>query len=96
VLIRGIVDVVTSVVVGIPFAFFAMSRLDLAHTPKDQIGSTITAAIHGNTFLYVAQVLVGLCCSLLGGYVAAWLAKHDESLNGTLSSFLCVSLGTTR
>jgi hypothetical protein len=25
--------------------------------------------------------------------VAAWLAKHDELLNGGLSSFLCVFLG---
>jgi len=31
-------------------------------------------------------------CSVLGGYIAARLAKHDELLNGLLSSFLCVSL----
>jgi hypothetical protein len=34
--------------------------------------------------------LAGLACSALAGYVAAWLAKHDELLNGGLSSFLCV------
>jgi len=46
VLIGGIVDIVMSVVLGIPFAIHAMSKLDLAHTPKDQIGSSITAVIH--------------------------------------------------
>jgi hypothetical protein len=69
-----------------------MSRLDLSRTPKDQIGATITAAIHGNMPLYLGQLLVGLACSVLGGYVAAWLAKHDELLNGALSSFLCILL----
>jgi hypothetical protein len=49
--------------------------------------------IHGNVPLYVGQLLVGLACSVLGGYVAAWLAKHDELLNGGLSCFLCVALG---
>ena len=44
-------------------------------------------------FVLPALLLVGLACSVLGGYVAAWLAKHDELLNGGLSSFLCVGLG---
>lgn len=93
VLIGGIVDVVASVVLGLPFAFYTMSKLDLSNTPKEGIESTVTAAIHGNVPLYVGQLLVGLACSVLGGYVAAWLAKHDELLNGGLSSFLCVALG---
>jgi hypothetical protein len=93
VLIGAIVDVVTSVMMGIPFAVYATLRLDLAHIPKDQIGPATTAAIHGSTGLYLAELLVGCACSVLGGYVAAWLAKHDELLNGALSSFLCVALG---
>ena len=93
VLIGGIVDVVASVVLGLPFAFYTMSKLDLSNTPKEGIESTVTAAIHGNVPLYVGQLLVGLACSVLGGYVAAWLAKHDELLNGGLSSFLCVAFG---
>ena len=32
-------------------------------------------------------------CSILGGYVAAWLAKHDELLNGALSAWLCIAFG---
>jgi uncharacterized membrane protein YfcA len=93
VLIGGIVDVVASVVLGLPFAIFAMSQVDLSSTPTAQASTAVTAAIHGNVPLYVGQLLVGLACSVLGGYVAAWLAKHDESLNGGLSSLLCVALG---
>jgi hypothetical protein len=39
------------------------------------------------------QLSVGSVCSVLGGYIAAWLSKHDELLNGTLSSYLCISIG---
>jgi hypothetical protein len=93
VLIGGVVDVATSVVLDFPFALYTMSKLDLSRTPKDQIGTRMTAALHGNLPLYVGQLLVGLACSVLGGYIAARLAKHDELLNGLLSSWLCVALG---
>ena len=93
VLIGGVVDVFTSVLLGLLFAFYAMSKLNVSQVPKDQIGPSITAAIHGNLLLYWGELLVGLACSVLGGYVAAWLARHDELLNGALSASLCVFLG---
>jgi hypothetical protein len=34
--------------------------------------------------------LIGLGCSVLGGYVAAWIAKHDELVNGAASAWLCL------
>jgi len=70
-----------------------MSKVDLAHTPKEQLGSAIAAVSHATPGLYGTQLLLGLACSVLGGYVAAWLAKHDELLNGALSSFLWVLIG---
>ena len=93
VLIGGIVDVVASVVLDFPFALYTLSKAEYPRTPKDQIATRMTAALHGNLPLYVAQLVVGLACSVLGGYIAARLAKHDELLNGLLSSFLCVALG---
>jgi hypothetical protein len=93
VLIGGIVDILSSSVLGVPFAVYALSKVDLAHTPKDQLGHAIAAVSLGTPWLYATQLLVGLACSVLGGYVAAWPAKHHELLNGTLSSFLCVAIG---
>lgn len=93
VLIGGVVDVVASVLLSLPFALCATLKVDLSHTPSSRASGVVAAAIHGNVPLYVAQLLVGLACSVLGGYVAAWLAKHDELLNGALSSVLCVGLG---
>lgn len=93
VLVGGIADIAVSVVLGLPFAFYAMSKVNLSGMPNAQTSTAVTAAIHGNLPLYVGQLLVGLACSVMGGYVAAWLAKHDELLNGGLSSVLCVALG---
>lgn len=86
-------DVLSSTLMGIPLAIYAVSKVDLAHTPKEQLGSAIAAVSHATPWLYGTQLLLGLACSVLGGYVAAWLAKHDELLNGALSSFLCVMIG---
>jgi putative membrane protein (TIGR04086 family) len=61
---------------------------------KELVSSEIAAVSQATPWLYRAQLLVGLACSVLGGYVAAWLAKQDELLNGALSFFLCVVIGS--
>jgi hypothetical protein len=93
VLIGGIVDIVASVVCGLPFALYTLSRTGFSSPASARTTAEVTAAIHGNVPLYVGQSLVGLACSVLGGYLAARVAKHDELLNGGLSAFLCVALG---
>ena len=93
IIIGGIVDVVTSAILGIPLVAYMMSTLDLAHTPRDQLQGAVVSAIHASSTFYIAQIVVGLACSMLGGYVAARLAKREERLNGALSSFLCVGIG---
>jgi len=82
VVIGGITDVFASMILGVPVLIYIQAK-----------GSAdIAAAIHPGTWLYWLQMAIGLGCSALGGYVAAWIAKHDELLNGLLSSFLCVAL----
>lgn len=41
----------------------------------------------------VITFLGGGLCTVLGGYVAAWIAGHDEQLNGALSSIVLLALG---
>ena len=45
-------------------------------------------------FGLVSYAILGGVCSVLGGYVSARIAKHDELLNGANSSILCVGGGT--
>ena len=93
IIIGGIADVVLTSILGIPLTIYIISTLNLSHTPQDQISSVIISAIHANSSFHVAQLLIGLSCSMLGGYIAAWIAKHDELLNGGLSSFFCLAIG---
>ena len=92
VLTGAVADVVSSFLLGIPFAIYALSKIDVAHTPKEQLGHAMATVVHANTALYLAQLFVGLACSVFGGFVAALIARRMELLIGALSSFLSVGL----
>jgi hypothetical protein len=42
------------------------------------------------------MTVLGTVGSIIGGYVGAWLAGHDETLNGALSSWLCLAFEHSR
>jgi hypothetical protein len=91
--VGGIVDVVATNIAAIPLIAYAMRSIDLTHAPRDQATAAVLAAIHASPGLGTAQFLIGTACSAFGGYVAAWLAKHDELLNGALSAWFCIASG---
>jgi hypothetical protein len=94
VVVGGVTDIVATTILTIPVvAYILITKLQPANMSQDQIQIAVTAAIQANRLLYVCQLLVGSGCSVLGGYVGARLAKHDELLNGSLTSFLCVGGG---
>jgi putative membrane protein (TIGR04086 family) len=93
ILIGGIADTMSSFVLGIPFAIYAVAKFKPSYNTNGHPATPLTASIQGDIPLYLSQMLVGLICSALGGYIAARIAKHDELLNGALSSFLCVTIG---
>ncbi|WP_441238716.1 hypothetical protein [Bradyrhizobium sp. 930_D9_N1_4] len=81
--IGNITDIVATYVVMLPpMVYFAIwSGLPVATIFKE------------STALYVSYVILGGACSVLGGYVSARIAGHDELLNGALSSILCIGGG---
>jgi hypothetical protein len=83
VVIGGITDVVASSLLAIPLVIYVIVKYDLLHAPKGS--AAIVSSIHSSAGLYGLQLSIGLGCSVLGGYVAAWIAKHDELLNGVVS-----------
>jgi len=87
----GIADVVLSNLLAIPVVIYVIVKYDPLHSPNG--AAAIASSIHSSPWLYGLQLTIGLGCSVLGGYFAAWIAKHDEPLNGLLSSFLCVAIG---
>lgn len=91
VVMGGITDVVASGILGIPLIIYVMVKYHPSRANGDS--AAIVSSIHANTWLYGSQLALGLGCSVLGGYIAARIAKHDELLNGLLSSFLCTAIG---
>lgn len=89
--IGGISDVVLSTLLAIPVIIYVMIKYDLLHAPHG--AAAIASTIGSSAWLYGLQLIVGMAGSVLGGYIAARLAKHNELLNGLLSSFLCITIG---
>ena len=93
VIIGGIVDMGSTVVAAFPVSIYAFMASGVSKLPQAQQAQALADAMRNTPSVYLAGLLVGALCSVLGGYVAARIAKHDELLNGALSSFLCVAIG---
>lgn len=93
VLIGGLAAVVSSILFDIPVSLYVLSKVDFRHLPPQQIKSAVAAASQAHPGIHTLEMLLGLLGAVLGGYVAALLAKHDGPLNGVLSSWLIVGLG---
>lgn len=90
--IGNIVDIVSSNVVAIPVMIYVLSSTRAGSASGHDAGSVAEILKTSTVFLAASSVLGGLC-SVLGGYVSARIAKHDEVLNGALASIFCVGLG---
>jgi hypothetical protein len=92
VVVGGVTDIVASVILPLPLIVYLIAT-EVTGTPKEPLQAAVMTAIRANPLLYGLESLISLACSVLGGYVAARVAKHDEMLNGLLASFLPVALG---
>jgi hypothetical protein len=95
IVIGGISDIVLTNILAIPLlVFILVTRVH--YTPamsSQQLTEALMNALTGDPGLFAAQFLIGSLCSIFAGYLAAWIAKHDELLNGSLSAWLCVASG---
>jgi len=92
IVIGGLVDVALSVVIGVALSLYVVVSRGLA-VRDERVHAAIAAAIQSSIWLYSAQLATGVACSVLGGYVAAGIARHDKLVNGILASWLCVGIG---
>ena len=93
VILGGIVDVVLTNVLAIPLFAYAIAKHALLNVPKGQMESTLAMCMLSDPVLLVGQWVVGLIGTVVGGFVAAWIAKRYEVLNGALSAWLCIAFG---
>jgi len=91
--VGGITDVVVSMLLGIPFNIYVKASRGLPEGDLENRIALLNEAVHANVGLTIVQLVIGISCSILGGYVAATIAKQNEILNGVLASWLCLGIG---
>ena len=94
-LIGGIVDVGASMIANTIFLFsWTMINLNPTTQPSpSEFAAAIKDAVAHNWTVYLITFVLGSLFSVLGGYIAAKIAKSSAPLNGALSAWLCVGLG---
>jgi hypothetical protein len=91
ILIGGICDIATSYIALFPVLIVEAIYLRVTVPNVDQTKALIEA-MHSNLVLRTSMIVMGCLCSILGGYVAARIAKRAETLNGALSASIGVGL----
>ena len=95
-MIGGVVDIVGTNIWGVFMTIYVMVSYNLfqmaASSPTEATAEVLNI-FQTNPLIFAVNFIVGAMFSILGGYIGAYIAKHDELLNGALSSFLCVLFG---
>jgi hypothetical protein len=86
VVIGNIVDIVSTTIAVLPIMLYIL----ISSRPSGHTAEPVTQALMASSVFWVSSIILGALCSVLAGYVSARIAKHDEVLNGALSSILCV------
>lgn len=87
--IGNIADIVSSNIIGLLLAAYIL----ISSAPSGLADGSATQVLMASSFYRVSVIILGALCSVLGGYVSARIAKHDDVLNGALSSVLCIGFG---
>ena len=75
------------------YVMFSFNILQMATSSPTEATAKVLDIFQTNPLIFSVNFIVGAMFSILGGYIAALIAKHDELLNGALSSFLCILSG---
>ena len=89
VVIGNIVDIVSTTIAVLPIMLYIL----ISSRPSGHTAESVTQVLMASSVFWVSSIILGALCSVLAGYVSARIAKHDEVLNGALSSILCVAGG---
>lgn len=91
VVIGAMTDLFTTVLLLIPLIIYFIYMPTQQGVDLAQLDNQLTAADSSSPLYITLETLCSVLGSTFGGYVAARIAKHNEVLNGTLSSSLSVA-----
>jgi MFS family permease len=93
VVVGGVVDIVSTNLLTIPLMVYVAATHDLSSVPPAQAGTRMFAIIGGSVGLQVTGWFLGLLATVLGGHIAARIARRAEIVHGALSAWFCMGLG---
>jgi hypothetical protein len=95
ILVGSIVDFVGSIIwwfiLGLILSI-SYSILYGAASSQTELTAKITEIFQTNPYILSINFLGGLLLAIFGGYIAAYIAKHDELLNSAIAGVLFVFL----
>lgn len=89
----GVVDIVATNLAMLPFIIHALTTTDLLERPEAEQVAMFTRAFEDSSGLFATALLLGSACSVIGGWVAARMARREHILHGALSGWACVAFG---
>ena len=89
VVVGNVTDILATNAVLLPIMFYILYAASTGSLSENALRQILS----NSHLVIIASGVLGGLCSILGGYVAARVAKHDQVLNGALSSILCVAGG---
>ena len=92
VFVGGIADIVATNLLQIPVLLLWVMPNMAGHSGAE-FAAAVKKALASDQVLFGLLFLLGGLCSVLGGYIAARIAKRSEVLNGALAAWLCVAIG---
>ena len=90
----GVLGIGATYALSIPLMALAIVQLDLMQLPEPEFHAALMKALAPGSPYHLVGLVLGSAGGILGGYVSARIAKHDERLNGALSAWLFMLLQT--
>jgi len=85
-------DLVLTIVLSALLEIWVYASTDISHLPREQAQAALAAAMTGPSAPHIAQLFLGFACSVLGGFIAAALARERYLLNSVLAGVLITLL----
>lgn len=89
VVVGSLVDIFSSTVAGVAFGMAVGIFLVVQGVGLEQIQQVFS----NSTAVKLIGLLIGACCSILGGYVAAWMARQRELLHALATGIASLTIG---
>src|SRR4051812_22208984 len=86
VLAGGAADLLSTIVMFSVLSTYIVLKNGFTEERPEILGPLISNIIHKSPVLFGLQTAIGLICSILGGYIAARVAKQDEIENAIAAS----------